>query len=334
MPIEIVSEDPRRVSRAARRIGFVVFDGLTMLDFVGPFEVFAMANAIGKASIYELVIVASSRDPITADSGVALLPHEAFEESAPFDTIVTPGGPGLRVPAMNKRVAEWLKAQAPQTRRMVSVCTGLFGLAATGLLDGHRAATHWHHAFDAAQQFPRVNIDASVLYLEDPPFFTSAGITAGVDLALALVEKDHGPALSLAVARMLVVYLKRPGGQLQFSESLRFQTRAKDKFAELAAWLPEHLADDLSVESLARRTNMSLRHFARSFKSTFGASAGHYVEQLRLEAARDRLGAPNQTIESISFSVGFRSADVFRRAFERRFGITPSMYERHFGTRS
>ena len=325
------TQDIQPHARGPRRIGFVVFNGLTMLDFVGPFEVFAMANTLSKASLYELIVVAPTEDPIVSDSGVRLLPYEAFGGSAPFDTIVTPGGPGLRIPETNAAVAQWLKAQAPQTRRMVSVCTGLFALAATGLLDGRRAATHWHHAHDAAQQFPSVGIDASVLYLEDPPFFTSAGITAGVDLALALVEKDHGPALSLAVARMLVVYLKRPGGQLQFSEPLRFQTRARDKFADLAAWLPEHLAEDLSVETLARRANMSQRHFARSFKNIFGVPAGHYVEGLRLEAARERLGAPNQTIDSISLSVGFRSADVFRRAFERRFGVSPSMYGRHFG---
>lgn len=322
------------VPRTPRRIGFVVFNGLTMLDFVGPFEVFAMANILSNEGVYELVVVASNRDPIVSDSGVQVLPHEAFGDSGRFDTIVTPGGPGLREPETNRSVAEWLTAQAPQTRRMVSVCTGLFGLAATGLLDGRRAATHWHHAHDAARRFPNVRIDASVLFLEDPPFFTSAGITAGIDLALALIEKDLGPALALAVARMLVVYLKRPGGQLQFSEPLRFQTRAKDRFADLAAWLPEHLTEDLSVEALAQRTNMSVRHFARSFKSMFGTTAGHYVEGLRLEAARERLGAPNQTIESVSLSVGFKSADVLRRAFERRFGVTPSMYERHFGRRS
>lgn len=331
MPGKLVSEDGQASPRPARRIGFVVFDGLTMLDFVGPFEVFAMANSLAHEGLYELVVIAPRRGPILSDSGLQLVPQEVFGASSRFDTIVTPGGPGLRQLETNRQVADWLKEQAAHTRRMVSVCTGLFGLAATGLLDGRRAATHWHHADEAARQFPRVSIDATILYLEDPPYFTSAGITAGVDLALALVEQDHGPALALSIARMLVVYLKRPGGQLQFSEPLRFQTRAKDRFADLAAWLPGHLAEDLSVEALARRANMSPRHFARSFKATFGNTAAAYVEGLRLEAARERLGAPNQTIESISLSVGFRSADVFRRAFERRFGVTPSMYERHFG---
>ncbi len=315
-----------------RRIGFVAFPGLTMLDLMGPHEVFATANTLNdeRKTLYETVIVAAQRAPLVSDSGITLIPQEDFAMAAPFDTLITPGGPGLRQPQVQSEVAAWLKVMASRTRRMASVCTGLYGLAATELLDGRRVTTHWRHAEDAARQFPKLTVDASVLYLIDPPFYTSAGITAGVDLALALVEEDHGSALALAVARELVVYLKRPGGQVQFSEPLRFQTRATDRFAQLAAWLPDHLADDLTVESLARRTHSSPRHFARLFKDAFGTPIGEYVETLRLDAARERLGAPGQTIESIALSVGFRSADVFRRAFERRFGVTPTLYASHF----
>jgi transcriptional regulator GlxA family with amidase domain len=327
-----VADDCVAQGLSRRRIGFVAFDGLTTLDLLGPFEVFGMANGLSPEPLYELTIIAPTKAPVLSDSGVRLLPDETFEGAAPVDTLITPGGPGLRLPETNTLVADWLKAQAPATRRMVAVCTGLFGLAATGLLDGRRVATHWHHAAEARRCFPNVTVDASVLFVEDFPFFTSAGISAGIDLALALLERDHGPALALAVARMLVVYLKRPGGQLQFSEPLRFQTRAKDRFADLAAWLPEHLTDDLSVEALARRSNMSPRHFARSFKSVFGTTAADFVERLRLDAARERLGASNQTVESVGLSVGFRSADVFRRAFVRRFGASPSTYGQHFGT--
>lgn len=213
---------------------------------------------------------------------------------------------------------------------MVSVCTGLYGLAATGLLDGRRAATHWNHASDAARQFPNVTIESNVLYLADPPFYTSAGITAGIDLALALVEEDHGSALALAIARELVVYLKRPGGQAQFSRPLQFQSRATDRFAELAAWLPEHLGEDLTLTALAERAHSSPRHFARLFKEAFGTTTADYVETLRLETARERLGASGHTLDTIAASVGFRSADVFRRAFERRYGVPPSLYVKYF----
>jgi transcriptional regulator GlxA family with amidase domain len=316
----------------ALRIGFVAFPGLTTLDLTGPYEVFAAANELNRAGrvLYKTVIVAERLTPVLSDSGIAFLPHEEFATAGLFDTVITPGGPGLREPATQAQVAAWLKQAAPHTRRLVSVCTGVYGLAATELLDGRRAATHWRHAEDAARQFPKVTIDARALYHIDRPFYTSAGITAGIDLALALVEEDHGSALALAVARELVVYLKRPGGQTQFSDSLQFQTRATDRFAELAAWLPEHLPDTLTIESLAKRTHSSPRNFARRFKDAFGTNVGEYVETLRLNAARERLGAPDQTLESIALSVGFRSADVFRRAFERRFGVSPKEYASHF----
>jgi transcriptional regulator GlxA family with amidase domain len=315
-----------------RRIGFVAFPGLTILDLMGPHEVFATANALNEEgrTLYETVVVAAQHAPLVSDSGITLTPQEVFTTTASFDTLMTPGGPGLRQPKIQSEVAAWLKLMAPRTRRMASVCTGIYGLAATELLDGRRVTTHWRYAEDAARQFPKVTVDASVLYLVDPPFYTSAGITAGVDLALALIEEDHGSKLALAVARELVVYLKRPGGQSQFSEPLRFQTRATDRFAQLAAWLPDHLADDLTVESLAKRTHASPRHFIRLFKDAFGTTLREYVETLRLDAARERLGAPGQTLESIALSVGFRSADVFRRAFERRFGVTPALYASHF----
>ena len=313
-----------------RRIGFVGYPRLTVLDLIGPHETFTTANALSGRSLYEPVIVASERASFVSDSGVILTPQEDFATAGRFDTLITPGGPGLREPKTQSAVAAWLQLTAPHTRRMVSVCTGLYGLAATGLLDGRRAATHWRHAEDAARQFPKVAIDATVLYLADPPFYTSAGITAGIDLALALVAEDHGPDLALSVARELVVYFKRPGGQTQFSEPLRFQMRASDRYAELAAWLPDNLAANLTIETLAERSHTSPRNFARRFKEVFGTTVADYVETLRLDAARERLGITGQTLESIAVSVGFRSADVFRRAFERRFGITPRLYTRYF----
>jgi transcriptional regulator GlxA family with amidase domain len=314
----------------ATPIGFVAFDGVTVLDLIGPHEVFGTANALAGKPLYAPVIVGSTLSPIVSDTGVVLQPSADFGEPVRFDTIVTPGGPGLREPSTNERVSAWLAQQAPQTRRMVSVCTGLYGLAATGLLDGRQVATHWRWARDAARRFPTVSIDASVLFVADPPFYTSAGVTAGIDLALALVEQDHGPELALDIARELVIYLKRPGGQPQFSEPLQFQSSAVNRFSELAAWLPQNLQEDLSVDALAARVNMGARHFSRVFSETFGSTPGRFVEMLRLDIARERLGASKRTVDAVASSVGFASPDVFRRAFERRFGVSPTTYRRHF----
>lgn len=317
----------------ARRIGFVAFDGITLLDLVGPLEVFAAANQMnsGHERLYDIVVIGSTGRPLTSESGFVFEPTVSFADAGDFDTIVTPGGPGLRKPETNEVVSLWLARQAPKTRRIVSICTGIYGLAAAGLLDGRTATTHWNHAEDAAKRFPRLRIDASRLYHEDPPFFTSAGITAGIDLSLALVEQDHGSALALAIAREMVVYLKRPGDQLQFSEPLQFQVRSTGRLRRLADWLPEHLSEDLSIASLAARAGMGTRHFARVFRDTFGETPARYVERARLERARERLLQSEHSIDGVARSVGYRSADVFRRAFERRYGVNPAHYVRTFG---
>jgi transcriptional regulator GlxA family with amidase domain len=320
-------------SSAPQRIAFVAYDGITMLDLIGPHEVFGTANVLAQDELYAPVIVGRTRRPIISATGIMIQPSVPFAASGEFDTIVTPGGPGLRELSINKQVSAWLKERAPRTRRMVSVCTGLYGLAATGLLDGRRAATHWRWAADAARRFPNVILDSAVLFVEDPPFYTSAGVTAGIDLALALIEQDHGPMLALDVAGELVIYHKRPGGQPQFSEPLKFQSSAVNRFSELAAWLPQHLQEDLSVEMLAERVNMGGRHFGRVFAATFGTTPGRYVEAVRLDTGRDRLTTSECTVEAVATSVGFASGDVFRRAFERRFGVSPTTYRSHFSTR-
>jgi transcriptional regulator GlxA family with amidase domain len=187
---------------------------------------------------------------------------------------------------------------------------------------------------DLAARFPDLKVDPNALYLKDGKFYTCAGITAGIDLSLALIEEDFGPRVALSVARELVVYLKRPGGQEQFSEPLQFQMQSHDRFADLAAWIQGHLRQDLSVKSLAGRACLSPRHFTRRFKHAFGRTPATFVEDLRLNEARERLTQPDQTIESVADSVGFESADAFRRAFERRLGLQPSIYRKHFSPRS
>jgi transcriptional regulator GlxA family with amidase domain len=230
-------------------------------------------------------------------------------------------------------VAEWVKSRADKIRRVASVCTGVYGLAAAGLLDGRRVTTHWRYARDVAQKFPKLKLDPNILHCRDGHFYTGAGVTSGIDLSLALIEEDFGPSVALAVARELVVYLKRDGGQEQYSEPLKFQTRSKDRFGDLAAWMQGHLEHDLSVETLAQRARLCPRHFARRFKDVFGATPARFVEHLRLGEARERLCLPDQTVDSVARSVGFGSPDAFRRAFERRFGINPTAYRKRFDTR-
>jgi transcriptional regulator GlxA family with amidase domain len=317
-----------------RRVGLLGFDGVMALDLVGPIDAFASALVAGKDGrpqpCYEIVILGRTRQPFVSESGIVFKPHATLRRVPALDTLIVPGGPGLRRPQTQAWVAEWIKANATAIRRVVSVCTGVYGLAPTGLLDGRRVTTHWHHAQHFAAQFPRLRVDANALYIKDGPFYTCAGVTAGIDLSLALIEEDHGPSVALAVARELVVYLKRAGGQEQYSEPLRFQTRATDPLIDLVAWVQGHLTGDLSVEALAGRAHLCPRQFTRRFKDAFGTTPAAFVEALRLDEARRRLGQANLGIETVGHSVGFHSGDAFRRAFERRFGVNPTSYRQRF----
>src|SRR5215471_4656795 len=318
------------------RIGFLGFEGVMALDLVGPFDAFtsAFVEENGKdARCYEPIIIGLTSAAFVAESGVIFKPHKSLKNAPPLDTLIIPGGKGLRVPETQRTVAEWVSKRAAKIRRIATVCTGTYGLAATGLLNGRRVTTHWRHASQLAKRFPELKVDPNALYLKDGKFYTCAGITSGIDLSLALIEEDFGPRVALSVARELVVYLKRPGGQEQFSEPLKFQTRASDRFADLAAWIQGHLQQNLSAEALADRAYLSPRHFSRRFKDVFGSTPGAFVENLRLTEARERLTLPDQTIESVALSVGFKSADAFRRAFERRYGLKPTTYRRHFSFR-
>jgi transcriptional regulator GlxA family with amidase domain len=318
------------------RVGLLAFPGVMALDLVGPFDAFTAAAEEGNSqtSCYEVMIVGLTRQTFVSESGVVFKPHKTIANAPDLDTLIIPGGKGLRVPDTQRKAAEWISFRAPKTRRIATVCTGTYGLAATGLLNGRRVTTHWRHAQGLARRFPELKVDPNALYLKDGKFYTCAGITAGIDLSLALIEEDFGARVALSVARELVVYLKRPGGQEQFSEPLQFQTESRDRFADLAVWIQGHLRRDLSVESLAERACLSPRHFSRRFKDVFGTTPATFVENLRLSEARERLTLPDQTIESVADSVGFNSSDAFRRAFERRFGLEPRSYRKHFSVLS
>jgi len=315
------------------RVGVLGFEGVMALDLVGPVDAFSSAfieDGGETLACYEVVIIGLTARPFRSENGIIFKAHTSIAKSPPLDTLIIPGGKGLRVPDTQRRTAAWIKTQVEPTRRIATVCTGTFGLAATGLLDGRKVTTHWRQADELSATFPDLNVDGNALYLKDGKFYTCAGVTAGVDLSLALIEEDFGPRVALSVARELVVYLKRPGGQEQFSEPLQFQTNSRDRFADLGAWIQGHLRHDLSADVLAERANLSPRHFARRFKEVFGTTPAVFVEDLRLREARERLTLPGQTIEGVAASVGFKSDDAFRRAFERRYGLQPSSYRRHF----
>jgi transcriptional regulator GlxA family with amidase domain len=315
-----------------RHIGLLGFDGIAAIDLVGVLDAFYIAGGNDwrtPSQRYTTTVVGLTGQPFRSESGLHLAPHTTLADAPPFDTIIVPGGPGLREEKTNAIVADWLRSRA-ETRRIVTVCTGLYGLAASGLLDGRRATTHWEHAAAAQRRFPNVHIEPDAIFVRDGRFYSSAGMTAGIDLALALIEEDHGPALALSTARQLVVYMKRSGGQLQYSEPLRFQAGAGDRLGDLVAKIVGNLAGDWSVEAMAAQAGLSSRQFARRFQAAFGVTPALYIERLRLDEARLRLASGREKISGIALSVGFNSDDAFRRAFERRFGVSPSTYRGRF----
>src|SRR3954451_8768110 len=320
------------------RVGLLGYDQVNALDLVGPAEAFASAlyqnSDDGVQRPYHVTIIGLTRRCFVAESGITFQPAATIDQSLKLDTLIIPGGCGLRDDATNGRGAAWGRLQAPQIRRIACVCTGIFGLAPTGLLDGRRVTTHWRFVQRVTHQFPKLRVQPDALFVKDGRFYTSAGVTAGIDLALSLIEEDFGSRVALAVAREMVVYLKRSGGQQQYSEPLQFQTNSSDRFAELGHWMINHPNEEMSIESLAHRAALSPRQFYRRFKEHFGSSPATFVETLRLNEARRRLCAGAHSIESVAESVGFKGPDSFRRAFERRFRVTPSHYRHTFGLRS
>lgn len=317
------------------RIGVIGFDGINAVDLSGPVEAFASATELeaepGAPPRYQTVVLGLSKRSFTSESGLIFQPHRTLAAASRLDTLIIPGGSGLRRPETQSTVAAWLRANAKDIRRVCSVCTGIYGLAASGLLDGRRVTTHWRWARRVAERFPALRVEPNAIFIQDGPFFTSAGFTAGIDLALALIEQDFGAPLALEVARDMVVHLKRDGGQEQYSQPLQVQVASSsDRLAELGAWIPAHLRQKLVVEALAAKACLSPRQFTRRFKKVFGATPADFVETSRLDEARRRLSAHGSSIAAIADSVGFASADAFRRAFERRFGVTPRAYRQRF----
>ena len=316
-----------------RRIGIVAYDGVQALDVIGPADTFGAANVVtgGKVAPYEVVLVGTRRGRVRTESNLSLFAEETLAGHGLFDTVIVPGGRGIRVdPKTRAAVARWLRGIAAKARRVASVCTGIYALAEAGLLDGKFATTHWRFASDVRDTWKKISVNADAIFVKDGKYYTSAGITAGIDLCLALVEEDCGQEVALKVARELVVYLKRSGGQLQYSQPLLLQTRAKEHFGDIAGWIRGHLADDLTIESIAERVSLSPRHFTRKFKGLFGITPADFVEELRLDEARWLLVNAGDPIAKVAQNVGYTSDDTFRRAFERRFGVAPTEYRERF----
>jgi len=337
-----------RTSRAGpRKIAILAFPGLQSLDLTGPLEVFAAAHALADASQhagpslsdprwcadrgYELLILSRDGAPLRTSSGLEIVPHGDFSHTpARLDTLIVAGGYGTREANTDPATVEWIARTSARSRRTASVCTGAFLLAAAGLLDGRRATTHWAAAAELTRRYPTVSVDPEPIFLRDGDVWTSAGVTAGMDLALALVEEDIDRDAALTIARHLVLFLRRPGNQAQFSATLAAQEPTREPLREVRRHILENLAGDLSVETLAVLAHMSPRHFARSFRAETGVTPARFVESVRLESARRALEDTAQPVAVIANACGFGTPETLRRCFLRTLGVGPTEYRRRF----
>ena len=302
-----------------KTVGLIVFEQMAADELTGPAEIFFRAKMLTadghEFRCYHIITLGISTESCVTECGIIVKPQLAIKDAPSLDTLIIPGSSGVHDARLNKKIARWLGHRAPGTRRTAALGTGIYQLAATGLLDGRHVTTHWRFAKDVTLRF-----------IKDGPFYTCAGGASAVDLSLSLIEEDYGRQIALKLARELVVQLKRSGEQEQYSEPLQFQVESSERFADLAAWILCNLNQDLSVEALARKACMSPRNFTRLFKDAFGKAPAEFVASARITEARRRLQVPRNSIESVAMSVGFRSADVFSRAFEREVGCRPSTY--------
>jgi len=301
----------------------VVFDGVQSLDVTGPLEVFSHA---GQA--YRVRTASLAGATVRTTSGLRITPDEDLRGSAAPDLLLVPGGAGAR--RSDPEVVAWLRQHAPGAGRLASVCTGAFLLAEAGLLAGRQATTHWGYCAELAERYPDVRVNPEPIYIRDGNVITSAGVTAGIDLALALAEEDLGRDVALRIARELVVFLRRPGNQAQFSVQLSAQTASRAPLRDVQQWIADNPAADLSVQNLANRASLSPRQFARAFTAEVGMTPGRYVDRVRLESARRRLEDTADGVEETARTCGYGTPEAMRRAFVRALGQGPAEYRRRF----
>jgi len=314
---------------APRTIVLLTFPGFEMLDVTGPLESFATAMAL-QPGCYQWRLVAEQPGAVTAASGLRLLVPDGLLAPEPIDTLLIAGGAGVVAACQSPTLLAWVRQMAPLARRVGSICTGALLLAEAGLLSGRRATTHWNWCRRLADTHPDIQVEADPIFVRDGPVWSSAGVTAGMDMALAMIEADYGAELALRTARELVMFVKRPGGQAQFSAELAVQRTTDDTIRRVQEWAIGRLEGDLSLSVLADQAGMSVRTFSRHFRHATGHSPAHWIETMRLERARRLLEGSAQPIETLASRCGFASGDVLRRLFIRRLGVAPGEYRQRF----
>ncbi|HEY2631091.1 MAG TPA: DJ-1/PfpI family protein [Solirubrobacteraceae bacterium] len=331
----MVSNKVRSLRRGGpRKVAIFVYPSVQSLDLTGPLEVFVGAHSLLNTTHdpgYDVRVLSLDGAPLRCSSGLEIVPDgDISTVPANLDTLIVAGGYGSREASLNAATLDSISAVSKRARRTASVCTGAFLLAAAGLLDGRRATTHWAAASELARLYPSIEVDPEPIFLRDGPIWTSAGVTAGMDLALALVEEDHSRELALTIARHLVLFLRRPGNQSQFSATLSSQEPVCEPLRETRRHILEHIDGDLSVQALATLAHMSPRHFARSFRAEIGVTPARYVESVRVEAARRALEDTSAPVASIACACGFGTPETMRRSFLRALGVAPAEYRRRF----
>jgi transcriptional regulator GlxA family with amidase domain len=322
-------------SDSRRAVAVLAFPQAQLLDVTGPLEVFGrtqrwLAQHRPGARGYRVEILAERGGPVATSSLIEVVAHRGYRAARSLDTLLVAGGDGVARQLSNRPLLRWLVAARARVRRLGSVCTGAFLLAESGLLRGRRAVTHWAHCDELARRYPDVRVEADALYVRDGGLVSSAGVTAGMDLALALVEEDHGREVALEVARNLVLFLYRPGGQSQFSPQLSAQLAERGPIREVQSWIAANPDGDLSVPALARRAGYSPRQFARVFRAEVGVTPARYVESARIDVARRRLETSADSVERIAAGCGLGSSESLRRRFLGRLRVTPSAYRARF----
>jgi transcriptional regulator GlxA family with amidase domain len=323
MPTATPDGDPRRIA-------MLIYPGVAALDVAGPLQVFGVANFLKKRKLYDVITVAPDAGPVPTPLGFAFLPSCGMEQlEFPVDTLLVSGGGGPDA-GTDPRIGEWLRSSIGRTRRYGAVCTGAFALGAAGLANGKRVVTHWAFADELAHRNPEAKVEVEPIFIRDGRLYSSAGISAGIDLALALLEEDHGRAFALEVARYLVLFLKRSGGQSQFSTQLQAQFSAIPQIQSAQQWILDHLNSDLRISILAKKAGMSERTFVRSFRQDTGKTPGEYIAEVRLQAARRLLEDTEMEPKSVAAKSGLGTAASMRRVFLRRLGVTPAQYRQRF----
>lgn len=324
----------KKATQSTRTIALLSFDGVAALDITGPYEVFSLPTYLAQDKAvppYRIVLLADQPGPVRSSSGLSLIADASWHTfHDKIDTLLICGGPEMKPQQSNRQLLAWLRTMARRTRRIGSVCTGAFLLAEAGLLKNRHATTHWKEAARMAQEYQSITVDPDAIYVKDGHIYTSAGITAGMDLALALVEEDLGRDTALTVARMLVLFLKRPGGQSQFSTQLQAQAVEGQRLASLLSWLADHHHKSMTVEDMASQAGMSPRTFARVFVTETGDTPALYLEKLRLEHAVRLLETTCTSLDMTAQACGFTGREQLRRAFQRHKGITPQEYRQRF----